>query len=818
MNIKTEFDVFLDQIRPHILELLEAEGYNTSGAIKCINPDHNDQNPSLLVGQAQSRGWTIWCSGCGKHYDIFDVYSILHDKPSRGPGWMKEVVIPLAERFGIDPPVIELSPAQQFTHDLYRTYEDVAGLLNHNIEKMDISPQKYVQAKQWTEKTLGDLDIGTLSFETLRSKISQEDRSRFGLDRTDVFNNDCLIFTVRDVFGRPVRFFARKPEGHKPKFTSTSTNNMAVDLWRDEGILYGIHLIRKDAPVVLLVEGQPDVATAYQNNLGNVVGLCGCESFSEYHADALALQGISRVIIGFDGDEAGQTATQKLLQKPFARAEGLYYEVLPLPDEHDPDSYIREEGIEQFQNLLQEMRISAFEFLLNLRNPSDPIETIVKELIPHIAANSSDILREKMARELSLFMKGEISVGSILSDVRRVDHIASTRTMERRKSVIKATTRMAESNPGEAEEVYKQGLEQLQEIDKRETSTSEVRNKVLSRIQATKMAEERRVAGGFEVIPGRMTNLTDILEGGSWRGKRLVIVGAIQNMGKSSFVDDLMWQIVSNPKNNAIGYWLTLDDSVEDRQRRLQTCAIGSPNFSMNMVSNPHYYAEECGIPEVYETREASYARLVEQVAAGRIIIEGSQDGTTVSYAIKRIQQIRRENPEKNILFCLDNLHDVEDYPALDQRSRVTNIIKTIRKRIVDAERVTAICTAEYRKGDPEVPGTDEDLADARALKFAPHLTIHLFSDCGAGRIAPEDAIMVHNYGGEIRPRVIAGIGKNKITKFKGKKLYFDFHPESSLFLSVPTEVAISEAKDRKAFLDAVKSRGSSQDEEDYSE
>jgi intein/homing endonuclease len=819
--------------------------------------------------------------------------------------------------------------------------------------------------------------------------------------------------------------------------------------------------------------------------------------------------------------------------------------------------------------------------------------------------------------------------------------------MERRRSVIKATTRMAENNPGEAEEIYKQGLEQLQEIDKRESSTSEVRNKVLSRIQATKMAEERRVSGGFEVLPGRMTNLTNILEGGSWRSRRLIIVGAIQNMGKSSFVDDLMWQIVSNPKNNAIGYWLTLDDSVEDRQRRLQTCATGSPNFSMNMISNPHYFAEECGISGVYETREASYAKLVEQVAAGRIIIEGSQDGTTVSYARKRVQQIRRENPDKNILLCIDNLHDLEDYPNLDTRTRITNIITSIKTRIVDSEKVTAICTAEYRKGDPEVPGTDEDLAEcltddtkiinydtgelekiadiqvgtrvhtldeetfkivprritgkfdkgiqrcyrvhlrngfyvegtcnhpvfgedgtwtkikdlrpgdyitipqnlhpeergeeklspdicrllgylagdgsytqpkgqdwpatprmtnsdeeivrdiheivskefpnneismyphngsnemrlrrkngtprhneitqflqrlgiynqrsekkttpreifisgeeargnylaglfntdgsvglqtssspaslrfftkskslaesvshllmtlgilstitkprqddpksvyviyipsedrrkflakvplrgrkrrlidrlikqseiqnkkaktyhylpphfsktwhqsridegktirvkttqnpagyqlvpgkkinlstfsqfkmetedipttldkyasgdclwqqikeiedigdqhtwdleiedthnfvannifchnSRKLKFAAHLTIHLFSDCGTGRITPEEAVMVHNYGGKIRPRVIAMVGKNKITDFKGKKLYFDFHPESSMFLSVPREVALSEAKERKAYLNAVKSKGTPQDEEDNNE
>ena len=57
---------------------------------------------------------------------------------------------------------------------------------------------------------------------------------------------------------------------------------------------------------------------------------------------------------------------------------------------------------------------------------------------------------------------------------------------------------------------------------------------------------------------------------------------------------------------------------------------------------------------------------------------------------------------------------------------------------------------------------------------------------------------MVHQHKGEIRPRIIAGIGKNKITKFRGQKIYFDFHPESSLFLSVPKEKALSEAAKRK--------------------
>lgn len=806
MNIKTQFDNFLENIRPHILDYLQAKGFNTSKSIKCLNPNHEDGSPSMLCPRSEEDfGWRVHCLACGARLDIFDVYSILEGTPSSGPDWMSKTVIPLASRYGIEPPVINLTPEQQFCQDFYRTFELVSSLLTHDKEKMAPEPRAYIESRLWTQETLTALDIGTVSYSLIEENISREDRAKFGLDRPDVFAAKNLIFTSRDAIGHPVRFFARQPDGEKPKFTSTSSSSLMVDLWRDRGHLYGVDGLKRKFPAVLLVEGQPDRVTAYQSGIKNCVALCGCENFNENHADTLALNGVSLVVVAFDGDEPGQKGIQELLDKPFAKSEGLMYEVLVLPDGHDPDSFIRAEGKDSFVFLLKKATVSAFEYLLSKRSPEDPLEVIIEELVPYIAANKSEILREKMARELSAFLGGQASVGAIMSDVKRVDHLASTVIMERRKLIIKASTRQSEQNPGEAEEIYREALEQLSEVDKTGGVLDGGKNRVLARITATKMAEEKGNTGGFELLKGRGHAFTDILAGGSWSQGRLIIVGAIENMGKSSFVDDIMWQIVSNPVNNAIGYWLTLDDGVIDRQHRLQCCALGNPEFTMNMIKNPRYYADFRGADEVYELRENSYSKLIEQVAAGRIILEGVQDGSTISYATKRLQQLRRDNPDKNIVFCLDNIHDVEDYPGLDQRQRITNIVKTIRKRVVDSLGVTAICTAEYRKGDPTQAGTDEDLAESRALKFAPHLTIHLFSDYGVGNIPIEEATLIHTYQGNVLPRVQARIGKNKITSFKGKNLYFNFFPGSSLFFGVPSDIAQEEEKKRKALVEKIK-------------
>lgn len=709
MIAKTQIDLFLEKIRPYLLDYLESKGINTSSAIRCINPEHEDQSPSMLCANAEQNDWRLYCVSCGFRADIFDAYAILENKPRKGPKWFSETVLPLATMFGIPIPAFELSSEELFANDYYRCFEDVASLLQHEIKEFDSFPSEYVASKEWKQETLIALDIGTIEYETITSRLSEDDLRRFGLNRPDIFKKEHLIFTVRDQFGRPIRFFARRPT-KDPKFESTTSSKLAVDLWRGKGHLYLSHLLSRKHSTVTLVEGHPDAVTAYQNGIVNVVGICGCQAFSEAHADALTMLGISRALLMYDGDQKGQEATETLLRKDFIKTGGMSYEVCVLPEEHDPDSYIRKEGLQKF-NYLLEQKLSAFEYLLSKEDPAQTPEEICEKLIPYIASARSDVKREMMARDLSSFTGERVSIGAILSDVSKVDELVFSALMEKQKAIVGATIRQVQNHTPQAKEIFRDALEKLETAEKEQGGKSS-KALCLSRLQSCKMLEETRTTGGYILQPGGLKNLSDLLKGGDYTGSKVVIVGGVRNVGKSTFVDNFIWQAINIPENDAIAYLLTIDDPTEARFRRMGCCAVNEVSFTQNMMANPGYYADELGLPDVWEKREYAYSRLTELIAKGKLIIEDSRDGTTLAYAERRVSQIRRENPKANIIFGLDNFHDCTDWSASETKDPVGRKIK-YGKRICEIQKVLGLFTAEYKKlSDPSKPGTDDDLAD----------------------------------------------------------------------------------------------------------
>lgn len=711
MQVKTTFDLFLDKLRPHILDYLESKGFNTKKAIKCLNPKHDDSHPSMLCSSAEEYGWTIHCQACGWTGDIFSVYSILEEKPARGPGWMKEVVLPLASIYNIPAPTIEITPEEQFSYDLNNLYGEIANLLNHDISKMSSAPNAYVVSRKWTEDTLRELDIGTISYNQLTETFDLDQLTRFGLNRPDIFNEENLIFTVRDKFSRPIRFFARRAEGVKPKYSSTTTSELIVDLWRDKGRLYLDYLIDRSIPYIVLVEGQADAVTLWQAGIKNVVALCGNGSFSEAHADSITLGGISRVIVMFDPDKSGQEAVDRLLAKDFVRSGSIQYYIAQLPGTDDPDAFLRKNGVDRLKYVINDLKISAFEYLLSKQNANGDIEKICSDLVPFIASSRSEIARENMARSLSEFFGKRISLGAIMADVRRADETVISATLEQQKSLVKAATRQALDNPVESKEILRDAVEKLDEIDKKGTIGNSARNSCLARVQGTKIVEETSRSGSFKLLPDRLGMFGDLLAGGDWMSGKLLVIGAVQNMGKSSFLDSLIYEIISIPENNALAYMLTIDDPAEARFRRIMCNIVGDTTFTQNMIADPHFFADELGMQDIYEKREMAYAKLTELIASGALLIEDEREGRTVAHVERRVAQLRRDNPDKNIVVGIDNIYDCLDFDGMDGRERIGRVFK-YAKRITRLHRCSVICTAEYRKGDASQPGTDDDLAD----------------------------------------------------------------------------------------------------------
>lgn len=163
---------------------------------------------------------------------------------------------------------------------------------------------------------------------------------------------DRIMFPIRARSGRVVGFGGRVLDGTQPKYM----NSPESDDFKKRTLLYGLFeaesaILASD--VAVLVEGYLDVVTLSQAGFSEVVGTLGTSCTKTQLCELLALT--PNLVFCFDGDEAGKRAAAHALENVLPLAEdSCSFRFLFLPDEHDPDSYVRTYGAESFRTLLSQ--------------------------------------------------------------------------------------------------------------------------------------------------------------------------------------------------------------------------------------------------------------------------------------------------------------------------------------------------------------------------------------------------------------------------------------------------------------------------------
>jgi len=182
---------------------------------------------------------------------------------------------------------------------------------------------------------------------------------REGGGHYDAFRNR-LIFPILDEAGRPIAFGGRKldPED-EPKYL----NSAESPVFRKSRTLYGLHLARRaiiDEDLAVVTEGYTDVIACHQFGFSNVVATLGTALTAE-HARVLRRL-CSRVVLLFDGDEAGQKAADRAAEVFFSEPVDVL--VCVLPDNQDPDELLRSgEGPQRFRTAL-DASVPVLDFLV----------------------------------------------------------------------------------------------------------------------------------------------------------------------------------------------------------------------------------------------------------------------------------------------------------------------------------------------------------------------------------------------------------------------------------------------------------------------
>jgi len=370
-------------------------------------PFHKEKTPSFSVSPAKE---IFYCFGCHKGGSVFNF--VMEIERVSFP----EAIRLVAEKTGV--PVPKLDDDSRF--EARRSeIDDVIQLNKWALEWWEQqleqggaearAAREYLDHREITDETRKTFRLGFApdSWDALSSHLRQKGASQEQIDRSglvarkeetgrtyDRFRGR-LIFPVLDIQGKPIAFGGRTLKNEDAKYIN-SPETAAYVKGRN---LFGLNLTRDEIRrqgYAILVEGFLDLIVPYQFGIRNVVASLGTALTPEQ----VKLLGrfARKVVVNYDGDRAGVQAAKKAIE--ILLTEDLEVKVLVLPDNADPDEFIRKLGASEYQRQRGEAQ-THIQFVIDqavrdrkLTNPAQK-EAAIEEVLPFIRAVRSRIQKRE---------------------------------------------------------------------------------------------------------------------------------------------------------------------------------------------------------------------------------------------------------------------------------------------------------------------------------------------------------------------------------------------------------------------------------------
>lgn len=365
-------------------------------------PFHSEKTPSFNVVEDKQ---FYHCFGCGKSGDVF---KFIEDY--RGVSFMEAVQI-VGDQAGIQ--VQALAPSQSRGQQadgkqpFYEIHQEAAKFYHAILmtTKMGEDARQYLYDRGLDDEVLRHFQIGlapaegNFLYQSVSGKFSENIMAGSGLfhisDMGTMYDafQDRIMFPLSDDTGRVIAFSGRlwreqaegtKPQGKYKNSRSTLLFNKSYELYH----LDKAKQVAKKNHELYLMEGFMDVIAAYRAGIENAVASMGTALTREHVAHLSKFT--KKVILAYDGDKAGRLATAKALEV----LEKQEVEVVQIPDQMDPDEYLKKNSPQALADLLEKTRLSRVEFLMDYWKP-DNIENLqaqiefVEKMAPLIAQTPS---------------------------------------------------------------------------------------------------------------------------------------------------------------------------------------------------------------------------------------------------------------------------------------------------------------------------------------------------------------------------------------------------------------------------------------------
>lgn len=399
----------VDVVSPYVQ--LKKQGRNLFG--KC--PFHEERTPSFSVNEEKQ---IFHCFSCGRGGNAF---SFLMEVENMS---FPQAVLKLAPQAGVDIDDSYLDnqanvQVDSETKALRDLYAEATKLYHHLLVNTDSGEQAltYLTARGLDESTIDAFMLGYAPEGNILYEYFQTQKVDYQLLRKselfvewsdgslhDRFTNRVL-FIIRDSSGHPIAFSGRKltNDDDIPKYV----NSPESPLFNKSAELFNLDLAKdtiKKQKTVILFEGFMDVIAAFQSGIVNGVASMGTSLTIEQVQQLSRLA--DKISITYDSDMAGQKATKRALDL-IAQHSRLSAQVIHIPDNQDPDEYLRANDADAFKQVLTHNIEDPVTFNLrylqidrNLNNQTE-FFAYISDALAVIATVEEPVIRERFLRQVA---------------------------------------------------------------------------------------------------------------------------------------------------------------------------------------------------------------------------------------------------------------------------------------------------------------------------------------------------------------------------------------------------------------------------------
>ena len=439
--------------RVDIVDVIDQQVHlKKSGAnfVACC-PFHNEKTPSFSVSQSKQ---FYHCFGCGAHGTALGFLMEYNGLP------FVDAVRQLAEGVGLQVPQTENKEADARRKDGVDLSAILSEALKYYRAQLKDSPKaiEYLKRRGLSGQIAARFGIGYApdawqNLAAIFPEYSAKSLVTAGLviegdsaKRYDRFR-DRVMFPIWNQRNEVIGFGGRVLDKGEPKYLNSPETPVFEKGRELYGLTQAMKAIRASGKVIV-VEGYMDVVALAQHGVEYAVATLGTAT------SATHIQRLSRlsnhIIFCFDGDGAGRRAAWRALEISLPHlVDGQEVGFLFLPQEHDPDSYIRDFGREKFEEALTNAIPLSSYLVEELQQGEDlhkeegraALLQSAKPLLKQIAAPLLSLMLRKRFAEIAGIARDELD--ELLEIKPRAAARRSTGKTVRRASLPSAATQLA---------------------------------------------------------------------------------------------------------------------------------------------------------------------------------------------------------------------------------------------------------------------------------------------------------------------------------------------------------------------------------------